>query len=286
MKYFFLIQFLVYPIVFFGQSIAKDGTNYIMPHSEIRNLKSTVNNVDYKLYISYPQDYEINTSEKFDVLYLLDADYSFAIGKNIVTHLSERNHLNNLIIVGIGYGGHEGYRIHRTRDYTPSHIENSSAYNKIHQEHSGGGKLFKEFLKKELIPFIEREYCATEHRVLTGHSYGGLFASWILLTEPELFDGYIIVSPSLWYDEHILFRIPNLLEGHEGKSLKAYFAVGDREVNQQWNMPGDLNEFVQYLISLKPIDLKIKHEIANDETHNSIFPRALSNGIRFVFNGT
>lgn len=281
-----LILVLVWPIAVFGQNIPRDSTNYTMPHSEVRNLKSMANNVDYRLYISYPQDYETTTSEKYDVLYLLDADYSFAIAKNIIAHLSERSHLRNLIIVGIGYGGSEGYRINRVRDYTPTNLDNSSGYKEMHQEHSGGGKLFKKFFQTELIPFIEKEYRVTDHRVLTGHSYGGLFASWILLTDPDLFDSYIIISPSLWYDERLLFKTPNKLDKYEGNPIKVYFAVGDREVNQQWNMPLDLNEFVDYLTDIKPDNVIIRYETANNETHNSIFPRALSNGLRFVFDGT
>lgn len=34
-----------------------------------------------------------------------------------------------------------------------------------------------------------------------------------------------------------------------------------------------------------PPGLSLRWEIADDETHNSVFPRALSNGLRFVLEG-
>ena len=69
------------------------------------------------------------------------------------------------------------------------------------------------------------------------------------------------------------------------KKTKAYFAVGDREINSQWNMPEDLKHFVEKIDSKDIPNLSVKHEVGKNETHNSIFPLALSNGIRFVFDG-
>lgn len=258
---------------------------YTLQNTEQRFLSSKSNGIDYKLYISYPESYTDSTDRKYPVLYLLDADYSFAIAKNIADHLSQRNHLQEIIIVGIAYAGENKYRINRTRDYTPTNSEEPGvSFQEIQNKYSGGGIQFSQFIENELIPYIDKELRTTDFRVITGHSYGGLFSSWTLLTKPQLFNGYIVVSPSLWYDDKLMFKITDKLSENKQK-IKAYFTVGDREVNNQWNMPEDLKQFVEKLQSKNLENLDIKFEVGENETHNSIFPSALSNGLRFVFDG-
>ena len=257
---------------------------YNMPNTEIKYLTSKINQVPYKLYISLPESYKDSTEKKYPTLYLLDADYSFAIAKNITDHLSQRNHLKEMIIVGIAYAGPNNYRINRTRDYTLVNSKENVWFADIQEEYSGGGAQFLNFIENELIPFVQKSYRTTGFRVITGHSYGGLFSSWTLLTKPNLFTGYIIVSPSLWYHDKMMFQIKDDLK-QTGAKTKVYFTVGDREVNNQWNMPDDLKRFVENLKNREIKELDIKLEIGENETHNSIFPSALSNGLRFVFDG-
>lgn len=267
-----------------AQEEKQSTQKYTMPNTAIRYLGSKNNEVDYKLYISYPESYKDSTTKKYPVLYLLDADYSFAIAKNIIDHLSQRNHLQEIIIVGIAYAGENKYRMHRTRDYTPVNSKENVWFTDIQEQYSGGSVNFSNFIEKELIPFIDDEYRTTDFRVLTGHSYGGLFSSWTMLTKPNLFNGYIIVSPSLWYNDKMMFRIKDSLDQIKN-TTKVYCTVGEREVNNQWNMPEDLKRFVENLNSRNIRKLDLKMEIGENETHNSIFPSAISNGLRFVFDG-
>lgn len=215
-------------------------------------------------------------------MYLLDADYSFAIAKNISDHLAERNHMKEVIIVGIAYAGPPNYRIHRTRDYTPTNSNEDVSFDEIQRKYSGGGPDFLSFIETELIPFMDKNFRTSSERTITGHSYGGLFSLWILLTKPELFTGYIVVSPSLWYDDRLMFRIGNNLTRLTNHKIKAYFIVGDQE---NWIMERDLKEFDQLLRSKKIKEIEIKMEIGINETHNSVFPAGLSNGLRFVYDG-
>ncbi|WP_417882515.1 alpha/beta hydrolase [Xanthomarina gelatinilytica] len=281
-----VLTLLIYTHVSCQNKNKKSVEPYSLQNTEQRFLKSKSNDIDYKLYISLPESYNDSTLQKYPVLYLLDADYSFAIAKNIIDHLAQRNHLQEIIIVGIAYAGENKYRINRTRDYTPTNSEEPGvSFQEIQNKYSGGGLKFSKFIEDELISYIDSEYRTTDFRVLTGHSYGGLFSSWTLLTKPNLFNGYIVVSPSLWYDDKLMFSIEDKFSENDQKT-KAYFTVGDREVNNQWNMPEDIKQFVEKLRSKKLDNLDIKFEIGENETHNSIFPSALSNGLRFIFDGT
>ena len=253
--------------------------------TEVRVLASESNGIRYKLYVSLPHSYAEGSS-RYPVVYLLDADYSFLIARNIGDHLAERQHLRELIFVGIAYDGPLQYRMNRTRDYTPL-FSPTGGYGPEMQKVSGGGPKFRSFLEQELIPFIDRNYrTVAGDRTLVGHSYGGLFASWNVLLEPSLFQRYIVVSPSLWYHDRWIFELEKE-RAKSGKALRArmYLAVGALERNEERDMPDDLRAFARKLQSRHYAGLVLSSAVLDDETHNSVFPRALSNGLRFVFEG-
>lgn len=115
----------------------------------------------------------------------------------------------------IAYDGPLRYRANRARDYTPSHMA-TGGYGPQHQRFSGGGADFRSFLAEELIPFVERNYRTTGRPTLVGHSYGGLFGTWTAFTEPELFSHYLLVSPSLLYDDRMIFDVEeHFAESHD-----------------------------------------------------------------------
>lgn len=235
--------------------------------------------------MSLPRDYA-EGSRRYPVVYLLDADYSFAIARNVVEHLADRGRLPWAILVGIGYDGPPRYREHRTRDYTPTHVP-TGGYGPEWQRHSGGGPAFRRFLAEELFPFVERTYRATDERALVGHSYGALFGAWTALTDPALIDHYVMVSPSLWYDDRLLFRVEETA-ARSGEPLPAtiHLAVGALEGNRERDMVGDLRELGRRLEARASPGTRLEVEVLDGETHDSVFPRALSNGLRAIARGS
>ncbi|HUF27483.1 MAG TPA: alpha/beta hydrolase-fold protein [Gemmatimonadaceae bacterium] len=256
----------------------------VLPGTEQLVLRSTVNDVSYKLYVSLPRGYD-DASARYPVVYVLDADYSFAIARNIVEHLSDRGHLTAAVIIGIAYDGPPAYRRHRTRDYTPTYVA-SGGYGPEYQAVSGGGPLFLRFIAEELIPFVEREYRVTQQRVLVGHSYGGLFVLWVALHDTQRFSGYVAVSPSLWYDDHLILRDEQRLAStRRDMPVRLHLSVGSREINDQINMVADLRRLAATLEKRSYPGLRMRWSVEEDETHPSIFPGALSDGLRFVLQG-
>lgn len=259
-------------ILTFVLSAALAAEPVTLPRTTTLHVKAKANGVAYKLYVSVPRDYE-KSQTRYPVIYTLDADYSFAIARNVVEHLADRDHLRWAIVVGIGYDAYTDnqmhqYRINRTRDYTPTHSPDGG-YGPEYQKHSGGGPKFRQFLGEELIPLIDRTYRTTKERTLAGHSYGGLFSTWTMLTT-DLFTGYVIVSPSLWYDDSFIFKLKGT------PKARAYVTAGSIE------NPVMARDARRLASRLGP---EHKIEILEDETHNSIFPSALSRGIRFVMKG-
>jgi uncharacterized protein len=252
-----------------------------LPRTSIRHVTAKANGVSYKLYVSLPRGYE-SSQARYPVIYVLDADYSFAIAHNVVEHLAERDHLRWAIVVGIAYGGEPQYRVNRTRDYTPTHVlklPEGVSHQQPYQKHSGGGPKFRDFLRRELVPLIDRSYRTSGERVLVGHSYGGLFATWMMLTESDLFSGYIAVSPSLWYDERMVFDLARSRK-QASRTHRVYLSAGALENSM---MGSDVQSMSALLH--KTAGVAVRSEVLADETHNSIFPSAFSRGIRWVLKG-
>lgn len=261
---------------------AGEGPPLTLGSTEVRRLHSDEVGVDYTLYVSLPPGY-FRSDARFPVVYLLDADYSFAIARNVVEHLSHRGGLPEAILVGIAYGDPLGYRLHRTRDYTPSHVP-TGGYGPAIQRVSGGGERFRRFLSEELVPWVDRTYRTIPgDRGLVGHSYGGLFGTYVLLTSPELFSRYVLVSPSLWYDDRsMLERERGFAKRHPALPARVALAAGARENRV---MAADMRTLAAQLERHAYEGLAVDAHVFPDDHHDSIFPAALSRGLRFVFEG-
>ncbi|MCB0833980.1 MAG: alpha/beta hydrolase [Bacteroidetes bacterium] len=272
-------------------SVCQTGpTSYVLPRTEVVRLPSKIVGIDYLLYVSLPRDYN-TTDKKYPLLVTLDADYAFALAHNIVDHFVDRNNLPPMIIVSIAYDSagteREVYRRHRTRDYTPTHTL-EGGYGPEFQRHSGGAPGFLSFIEKEMLPFLGDRYrLDRQNRCIVGHSYGGLFSTFVLLTKPELFQKYIIVSPSLWYDDKVIFNLEKTSSSLHKVNAKVFFGVGsfENQPNVGRAMVDDMQELIVKLKSRAYSGLSVDSQVFDGETHNSVFPAALSRGLRVVFSG-
>lgn len=264
---------------------------YSLYNTQVRIFHSDRVRIDYELYVSLPRDYETK-SDSYPVIMILDADYCFAMTYGIVRLLVDHDELAPAILVGIAYPGvakqKQGpiYKLSRTRDYTPSHVENDGyGYGEQYQKFSGGGDHFLDFVTQELAPYLEREFrVRPKDRTIIGYSFGGLLASYALLTRPDLFQRYLIVSPSLWWDGHLLLRLEEEKAPiRKDISARAFFSVGELEDKDQMPMVKDLKDFVNKLNSRRYPGLHTNVWIATDESHHSVFPGAVMRGIKWIF---
>jgi len=180
-------------------------------------IKSEILNENRILNIYLPNGYSKDSIKEYPVIYLLDGsideDFIHISGLVQFGSFSWINMIPETIVVGIS-------NIDRKRDYT-FHTNNK----KLKKEFltTGKSELFIDFIEKELQPFIKKNYKVNTVKTLIGQSLGGLLAAEILFKKPNLFDNYIIVSPSLWWDEESLLNY----EPKKYQTKKSiYIAVG------------------------------------------------------------
>jgi uncharacterized protein len=286
-----MIRFALALLVAFACALPAAAKPFVVPNTEVIALHSNQTGANYQLFVALPSGYK--TSKKtYPVVYMLDADYSFALVRNVVQHFVEREDMPPVVLVAIAYPGAAAdrtvYRMNRTRDYTPAYAPDGG-YGAEFQKVSGGGPKFRAFIASELIPLVENRYRADrEDRTIIGHSYGGLFATYVLLTQPALFKRYVIVSPSLWYSNRIALTMESSAAATGMRpSARVFFAVGSFENQPGANrgMVDDLNELVEKLKSRNNPSLIVRYRVYDGETHNSVFPGAVTRGLLTVFEG-
>ena len=163
-------------------------------------IRSTVMNEERTLNIYLPPGYNEQDSVRYPVIYLLDGsvdeDFIHMAGLVYFLGFPWLNLCPPSIVVGIA-------NVDRKRDFTfPTTVEKD----KKDFPTTGGSAAFIRYLGEEVIPYIQSRYKTNSTSTLIGQSFGGLLATEILFTHPDWFSKYLIVSPSLWWDNQSLLN--------------------------------------------------------------------------------
>lgn len=185
---------------------------------KIYTIHSNILNENRTLNVYFPEEYQKNDSISYPVIYLLDgsADEDFIHIAGLVQFLTFPwvKILPPSIVVGIA-------NVDRRRDFT---FPTTIAEDKKQSPTSGESAKFIEFMQKELQPFVEKSFCTTTSKTLVGQSLGGLLAAQVLFEKPALFTKYVIISPSLWWNNESLLTVKTA--GNPPDSLQIYIGVG------------------------------------------------------------
>ena len=169
----------------------------------------------------------------------------------------------------------------------------------------GGAADFLHFLRHELEPWVRRNYrTAPGDTTLFGHSLGGLFATWVMLSDPGAFRRYLIGSPSLWWDDGLVSRHEDAYAAtHDDLPVAAFFGIGSDETFEgriresarmapdgqkrvtalPLDMVDDLQRLVNRLEHRNYPGLQAHCVVLPDEFHVTVPPLILSRGLRHLF---
>lgn len=218
MRSHFLLSFVLFLFTFNGFSQAREATKRGFMIGERLEYHSKVLDEDRMLNIYLPYGYSVDSAKTYPVIYLLDGsiDEDFIHIAGLVQFASYPwiNMIQESIVVGIE-------NVDRKRDFC---FPTTIAQDKIDFPTTGGSASFIKFIETELQPYIDSVYKVTLEKTIIGQSLGGLLATEILAKKPELFDNYIIVSPSLWWDNQSLLDL-EFAPHQSGKSI--HISVGE-----------------------------------------------------------
>ena len=147
----------------------------------------------------------------------------------------------------------------------------------------------KEFIEKELQPYIEKKYRTTTSKTIIGESLGGLLATEILIKKPTLFSKYIIVSPSLWWDNgSLLNQASDILQDNFPQKTDIYIGCGKEGLGPSdipHVMEVDANLLAEKIKNSKSKSVNVYFDYLPQEDHATIEHQAVYNAFR-IFHST
>ncbi len=231
----------------------------------VHRINSQILGEERTVLVRVPPGYN-QSDEKFSVVYMLDAHApQNTMMAGIIEQQSWGGMMPEMIVVGI-------QNTNRTRDLTPT---------KTARAGTGGGDKFLEFIEKEVIPLIEKNYRTQPFRVFAGHSLGGLFAVYAFASRPELFNAFIAASPVLhWDNDFVIKRAEETFKQNKDWKKTMYISVGDEPDYMR-----GFQAFQDLLKRAKPKNFAYEFQQFKNENHASSVLPAYYAGFRKIFAG-
>lgn len=230
------------------------------------------------------------------VLFVTDANGLFGLAVDTVRLMQIPGLVPPLLVVGVGYPDAEAVIDTvevRARDFTPTPSSRFPG--------SGGADAFIDFISNELRPWLaDRFPKAAGDVTYFGHSLGGLFGTYTLLSATATFDRYICSSPSLWWDNEAIFTIDNERPDAARLNSRVFYGIGSLETDagrrteakhladghpakppaMVLDMVDDLRRFIDQLGRRNDPTLRIDSVEIDDEFHATVPAIVLNRALR------
>jgi len=262
---------------------------------------------EHEIQIALPPSYS-KTDQRFPVLWVTDGSLLFELATALVTSCANQG-MPEMIVVGIGSPPEalEETQMRRNFDFSPTatagfngfgstaHNESEKAGKKKRSaeerapiDRFGGAPRFLPFVAQDVRQRLTQDYRMADNHILFGHSGGGLFCAYALVTQPEAFDRYICGSAALAAGDYEVFRIEERYsQQHRDLPAAVFFGVGEKEVLDK-NTLGILSSTARLPEILKTRaypSLKLYFRVFEGESHGSVIPPLLAWGLRSVWEG-
>lgn len=238
-----------------------------------------------KVWIHIPKSNggdKIKDRGHYPVIYLLDGSENFNTVVSITEHMAESNLCPPMIVVGI---------LHQNRL-----VDLTTGTDKELPNVVGGGEKFMAYIEKELIPYIEANYPTTSYKTFIGHSLGGLTVVNTFLHNPNLFNSYVSLDASLWWNNQKPVKEAKTIlptQNYKGKTL--FVAMANRlergvdTLSVQKDTSGTTGlirsnlAFIKELSKNKKNQLRFKYKFYEDDNHPSVRLIGEYDALRFIF---
>jgi predicted alpha/beta superfamily hydrolase len=285
-----LLLFLLCVFVCF-RGAAQPGNQTVLGHMD--SLRSTILKENRKFYVHVPTSAAGRAAtQRYPVVYLFDADAQFAAATSMIQYLSTNYNTlcPEMIVVGLLHAD-------RRKDLTPTHVAgNPPFWAPGASKTSGGGEPFIAFLEQELMPYIDRHYPTQPRKILIGHSLGGLAVMQIFVHHTRLFDSYICLDPSMWWDNQVLLKeTKRALETRRFNGTSLYLGIANT-ADEGMDVPTVLADTSAATLHMRSVltlqsyfernpqnGLKYRGKYYPDDSHMSVPFIAEYDALRFLF---
>lgn len=252
----------------------------IASHRLTRRLLDADEEHRYQIFTAIPR--QPPPAKGFPVIYMLDGN---AVFDRLTAETLAR--AGGLVIVGIGYPTPMTIdAVSRSRDFTPPLPEGVAGDARDQGRSVGGAVDFLPILQGAIRTAAEEGLpIDPRRRSIWGHSYGGLFCLYTLLSAPDAFSRYIPTSPSCGWGDRLLQKMASRARRRDVRRYGAadvLVMLGDSEVRSGEPPPQRPSPDTMALVEVLRqrddlrVDTQIFAGLGHGATFAASFPRALA----------
>jgi len=245
---------------------------------------SSVLGEDRTILVHVPQG---EPGQRYPVLYVLDGEDHFGSAVAFTEQLS--GVFPQLIVVGIK-------NTDRQRDLTPDKGHIGKILSANESARSGGGGNFMSFVEKDLIPYIDQHYPTAPYRIISGHSLGGLAVLNAFYYHTALFNAYIAIDPSIWWDDQDWIRTAEKSFLKKDFANRRLFVAAANNIPAGYDIKSILKDttglspvtqavlpFISFLRESKLRNLDWSSKFYQNERHGTVELNAEYDALRYIF---
>jgi predicted alpha/beta superfamily hydrolase len=243
----------------------------LAPPHETFTVESKALQETRRINVYTPPGYDAAGATRYPVLYMPDGGVKedFPHVATTIDTAIRAGEMRPLLLVGIE-------NTERRRDMTgPTRVEEDR---KI-APRVGGSAAFRRFIGDELMPEVRRRYRVSDETAVIGESLAGLFIVETFFLQPELFETYIALSPSLWWNNEALVRqAGERLKAWPGLRKTLYLSSADED-----NIAPAAARLAEVLRTNAPPGLRWQYKPRPDLRHDTIYRAASPQVLRELF---
>lgn len=197
----------------------------------VHRIRSSVYGNEQTITVRLPRGYSEKPDKTYPVLFSVDGgpDQDFELLAGIAAEAEFSTSFEPFILIGVKT---EDRYSQLTPDMSRLSLEKLKQ-NFGDRMKPGGASKFRSYLERDVIPWATGRY-RTRRKILTAASLGGLFVLDTFLKRPEMFDDYIALTPSVWWDDgRIVDDAARDLASHGPSDRRIYLTMGDEGVGNR-----------------------------------------------------
>ena len=264
----FMLAWSVFTLKLYAQNqVAPKQIDQISIYSKILDEKRTC-------LIAMPEGYNKHAQDdqSFPIIILLDGSVYFETVSSTVNFMSSSKNRNYLMeasfVVAIE-------NVDRERDFTVTKIKTKRP------NRMGGGRNFIQFIEKELLPYLDKHYKTNKDRTFIGHSLGGLLLLNVYMDKDNMFNKYLCIDPSIWWDPQTMKRKVSAMHS---KSFKKRILIATANQGKKNYTKNKLrhDKLVLLIKKMSRGQASIQSKYFEDEDHRSVVLKAVYDGLKFL----
>lgn len=237
--------------------------------------------------VAVPARYDLLPDREWPVVVVMDGQWLFGAVKDACRIMAFDREAPEAVVVGISFDEDDPAELvrERARWYSPTAWVPPPVVGAGDIEASSAGRALElaNFVERQVLPMVDGGLRTSGERWFVGHSFSALFGTRLLLDRANLFSRFLLMSPSVWWNDRAILDIDAETEWTvDPPDTRIFVSVGELEEGVPFDMADNAAALVERLGARYGDHADIQMmEMAGATHSSSVFP-AIGAGFRWL----